>query len=265
MAIDYLVDYKCFPKQELTAEGILERIKGRARAEAVIQLFRDNGDERPAAEIGFEMARNTPDGTEETRVLMVQDLLDQAEQLGPYEHYCVGCPASATGKAFGCMGQIDYPISHQAEVWLLKQMPLTDETLVWLMLKQAVEEMHMDGSMVTQMREVGQPFFEDKSVMARGLGELTVNTNQLFQMTFLAGSITPAYASVLLLLYKAIARNLDADTLMSLATSPEDAQERYPFLHQADPEDDNSVRQFKQFLQALYLAWVLNVKLTLDV
>ncbi len=90
MAIDYVIDYRCYPKQELTAEGIQERLKGRARAEAVIDLFRRSGDQRPVSEIGFELARNTPDGPEETRVIMVQDLLDRAETLAPYEHYCEG-------------------------------------------------------------------------------------------------------------------------------------------------------------------------------
>src|SRR5688572_3889058 len=104
MAIDYVIDYACYPKQELTTQGMLDRIKGRARAEAVIDLFRRSGDNRSVSEIGFELARSTPDGTEETRVIMVQDLLDKALELDPYEHYCAVCPASNSGTPFGCVG-----------------------------------------------------------------------------------------------------------------------------------------------------------------
>lgn len=77
MAIDYVIEYKCYPKQELTTEGILERIMGRARAEAVIKLFRENGDNRPVPEIGFELERTSANGESETKVVMIQTLLDR--------------------------------------------------------------------------------------------------------------------------------------------------------------------------------------------
>ena len=128
MAIDYVIDYKCYPKHEITTEGILERIKGRARAEAVIKLFRDNGDNRPVPEIGFELERTTASGESETKIVMIQTLLDQSDELLQYEHYCAGCPANNTGAPFGCIGQIEYPISGKAELWLLNQLPLPTET-----------------------------------------------------------------------------------------------------------------------------------------
>ena len=115
MAIDYVIEYKCYPKQELTTEGIIERIKGQARAEAVIKLFRDNGDTRPVSEIGFELERSTASGESEIKLVMVQAMLDQADELFSYEHYCTGCSANNTGAPFGCIGQIEYPISSDAE------------------------------------------------------------------------------------------------------------------------------------------------------
>lgn len=265
MAIDYVIDYRCYPKQELTAEGIQERLKGRARAEAVIDLFRRNDDPRPVSEIGFELARNTPDGPEETRVIMVQDLLDRAEGLAPYEHYCEGCPANNTALPFGCIGQIEYPISRKAEVWLLKQLPVTSEVLPWMLLREGLRSMQSDGSRVNDLRREDQPFFEEHSVLARSLGELSVNSNQLFEMLFLVGHLNPSYAAPLLVFFKAIPRTMDADEMMALSQSPEDAGERYPFLLAVEPDDDGSIRQIKRFLRALYLAWVLNVRLLLDV
>lgn len=265
MAIDYVIDYKCYPKQELTTEGIIERIKGRARAEAVVKLFRDNGDNRPVSEIGFELERTTASGESETKVIMVQNLIDQAEELLPYHHYCEGCPANNIGQPFGCIGQIEYPISGKAELWLLNQLPLPVETLPWMLLRQGLQEFKAAGEAVNSMRAEGQPFFQERGVLVRQLGEYIVNTNQLFEMLFLLGHIKPSYGATLLMFFNVIRRNMDADEIMNLAPSPEDVTERYPMQLKPEPDDDASIRQFKQFLQALYLAWALNVRLLLDV
>ena len=61
MAIDYIIEYDCVPKQTLTANGIIERIKEKERAETVIQWFRAAGDTRPPSEMGFEFTKSTPD------------------------------------------------------------------------------------------------------------------------------------------------------------------------------------------------------------
>ncbi len=265
MAIDYVIDYKCYPKQELTTEGILERIKGRARAEAVIKLFRDNGDNRPVPEIGFELERTTASGESETKVVMIQDLLNQSDELLAYEHYCPGCPANNTGGPFGCIGQIEYPISGKAELWLLNQLPVPVETLPWMLLRQGLQEFKAAGEAVNSMRADGQPFFQEKGVLVRQLGEYIVNTNQLFEMLFLLGHIKPSYGATLLMFFNVIRRNMDADEIMALAPSPEDVVERYPMELKPEENDDESIRQFKQFLRAIYLAWVLNVRLLLDV
>lgn len=265
MAIDYVIDYKCYPKEELTTEGIIERIKGRARAEAVVKLFRDNGDNRPVSEIGFELERTTASGESETKVVMVQNLIDQADELLPYHHYCEGCPANNFGAPFGCIGQIEYPISGKAELWLLNQLPLPVETLPWMLLRQGLQEFKAAGEAVSSMRDEGQPFFQERGVLVRQLGEYIVNTNQLFEMLFLLGHIKPSYGATLLMFFNVIRRDMNADEIMTLSPSSEDASERYPLRLKADPNDDASIRQFKQFLQAMYLAWVLNVRLLLDV
>jgi hypothetical protein len=265
MAIDYVIDYACYPKQELTTQGMLDRIKGRARAEAVVDLFRRSGDNRSVSEIGFELARSTPDGTEETRVIMVQDLLDKALELDPYEHYCAVCPANNSGTPFGCVGQIEYPISGVAEIWLLNQLPKPDQTIPWLLLRQAVEEFKNDGSSVNPLRTAGQTYFQEQGVLVRGLGEFNINTNQVFEILFTLGHIRPSFASVLLLLFAAIPRDLEADETMALSKSPEDVFERYAFLLTPADDDDASITQIKLFFRALYLAWGLNVRLLLDV
>ena len=148
MAIDFIIEYDCVPKARLSPEGILERIKEKERAETVIQWFREAGDERPPSEMGFEFSRSSLDEKASRQLIVVQDLLDHAAALDAHAHHCTACPANRSGAPFGCMGFIQYPISAQAEAWLLDRLPVPDEPLVWLLLKQGIQRLGYDGSSV---------------------------------------------------------------------------------------------------------------------
>ncbi len=265
MAIDFIIDYDCIPKQTLGTEGILERLKGEERAQAIIAMFRKNGDERPPSEMGFEFTRSTPEGEKEIKLIVVQDLLDAAAELKPLEHHCIGCPANRTGKPFGCMGFVQYPVSARGEAWLLNQLPVPDDALVWLLLKQGVEEFKYDGSSLAPMRQAGDEYFEVRGMLSRRLGEFRITNDQVFEMLFLLGHIQPPHAGVVLLFFNAISRELNADQIMKISRAPQDAASRFPFQHKPAPDDDRTISEFKGFLHALYIAWSLNVRLLLDV
>ena len=267
MAIDYVVDYACVPKQTLGTQGILDRLKARDRAQTVIKLFRENGDQRPPSEMGFEMTRSTPDGEEETRVVVVQDMLDMAAELDPLAHACDGCPANVLQRPFGCTGFVQYPLSAAGEVWLLKQLPTPDEPLPWLLLRQAVEEMGYSGASVEELR-AGETYFADANGFERDIVEYRVSTNQVFEMLFMLGHIQPAHAGVLLLFFNAIDRDMEADgmpEILNRTLPTADLRARHPFRLDAEPADDRTIADFKRFFHALYHAWSLNVRLLLDV
>lgn len=267
MAIDYVIDYDCVPKQTLSTEGILERLKGDARAREIIRLFRVNGDERPPAEMGFEFTRSTPEGEDEKRVIVVQDLLDQAEELRPLEGHCQACPANRTGQPFGCTGFIQYPITAVGESWLLDRLPVPDEALVWLLLKKGVEEFQYDGESVKALRAATDTYFESNIAASRRLGEFTVDANQVFEMVFAVGHIghiNPNHAGLLLLFFNVIRRDINADEIMHITPAAEDAKERFPFLLKGADDDDRSVHDLKGFFRALYMAWSMNLPLRID-
>ncbi|MBE2269496.1 MAG: hypothetical protein IAE80_14770 [Anaerolinea sp.] len=267
MAIDYVIGYDCVPKTTLGTGGILERLKARERAAQVIRLFRENGDQRPPSEMGFEFSRTAADGTEETRVIVVQELLNDAAQLDPLAVHCVGCPANARKAPFGCMNYIQYPISLAAERWLLDRLPGIDEPLIWLMLKQGITELGYDGAGVAPLRSNGT-YFEEGRLSGRDLVEFVVNANQVFHMLFLTGHIQPSHAGVLLLLFGAIRRDLEAHQVVLIMNRslPADQFEReFPFVLTPDTSDDDTIAEFKQFFYALHRAYVLNVPVLLDV
>ena len=129
MAIDFIVDYSCTPKEKFGTSEMLERLKMRVRAQTIIRLFRENGDTRPPSEMGFEFVRQTPAGEEETQIIIVQDLLDRADELDACAHYCVNCPANVRGVPFGCVASIQYPLSEAGERWLLGRLPIPTRSL----------------------------------------------------------------------------------------------------------------------------------------
>ncbi len=265
MAIDYSIDLNCIPKQTFGTDGILERLKSQERADAIITLFRRNGDQRPPSEMGFELERTAADGSTETQILVVQHLIDSAEELQPLEHHCVGCPANRAGRPFGCMGQIRYPISSEAERWLLDQLPMPTEPLVWLLLRQGVRDLHYDGSTVAPLRAAGRTHFAEELNLERKLGELKLSADQVFEMTFLLGHIHPNHAGVLLLFFGAIRRDLEAHEIMHIGRLPLDERALFDFLIEPSQHDDATTAEMKQFLRALYITWRLDVPLLLDV
>lgn len=264
MAIDFVIDYDCTPKQTLGTEGLLERLKGRRRAQLIIQLYRKKGDDRPPTEMGFEFTRNTPDGQEETQLIVVQDLLDEAAALDEVAHHCEGCPANRLGQPFGCAGFINYPISYAAEEWLLDRLPVPDEPLIWLLLKRGVEAFAYDGNSVQALRR-HDAYFERPAASTRRLGEFEISANMTFEMLFTVGHIIPNHAGIMLLFFHVIPRHdLEAEDIMSITPAPADAETRHPFKMPPADEDDTTIRELKDFFLALYTAWKLDVPLNVD-
>jgi hypothetical protein len=266
MGIDHVIDLDCMPKRALTTPGLLARLKARTRAEAIIQLHRDHGDQRPPSDMGFEMVRRTPDGQEEVQVVLVRDLLDEAAALESLESHCAGCPANRAKRSFGCFDNINYPISQKAELWLLKQLPGPDDTLVLLLLRRTLSDYLFQSADIARIRQTPGVIFQTGDRFARRIDDVQIATDQVFEMLFLPDVIRPAHAALLLLFFGAIPRDMDADELMRLTQPSEDHVTRRdtPFLLLPDPADDETITEIKAFFDALYVAYRLNVPLSLD-
>lgn len=267
MAIDYALELNCIPRQQFGTLGIVERLKAGERAASVIRLFREAGDSRPPSEMGFEMARSLPDGTEETRVVIVQEMLDVAAELDGHGAHCQGCPANLHAPAFGCSGQVNYPISTTAEAWLLERLPGIDQPLVWLLLREGMQANGYDGEAARGLR--GTPtYFEEKRVRGRDLVEFVISADQIFEMLFLVGSIQPAHAAILLLFFDAIPRSAieapDIVAMMNGTIPRETIEARFPFTLAEDAHDDRTIRELTAFLRTLHTAWRLGVQVAVD-
>ncbi len=267
MAIDYTIGLTCVPKETFGAQGVLERLKGRSRAESVIRLFRENGDGRSPDQMGFEFVRSSPTGQDETQVIVVQDLLDRAAELDAYAHLCAGCRANRREQPFGCMDAIQYPLTSAGERWLLDRLPGIDAPLLWLLLRQGVQELGYDGKTVQPLRANGV-YFESASVMMRDLQDFVMTSDQVFEMFFLLGDIQPSHAGMLLQFADAVPRVTEASQIVELmndALTSDVKLSRYPLKLAAERGDDRTISELKRFLASLHRAWALSVPLTLDV
>src|SRR5260221_7379594 len=177
MAIDYVIDLPCIPKETLTTPGIMMRLRGRQPANAIQKLYRDHGDTRAPSEMGFDMVRRLPDGTEETQVIVVQDMLNEVADLEPLAHHCTGCPANRTQQPFGCFGYINYPISRAAELWLLKQLPSPDEPLIFLLLSRTMRDFAFKNEQIAAMRDRPGVFFQTAERFAKNLEDAQISTD----------------------------------------------------------------------------------------
>ena len=272
MAIDYMIEFDCAPKRALSAAGILERLKERQRAQEVIEWFRAAGDDRPPARMGFEFSQSTPDDSGDKQLIVVQDLLDHAAELDEHAEHCRDCPANRRGRPYGCAGFIQYPITAQAETWLLERLPVPDEPLVWLLLRQGIRSLGYDGSSVKALRDGaaghaadGPTYFELPDAPQRRLGELRVTSDQLLEMIFGVGErIIPNHAGILLLFVHAIERDLEAADIQDISSSAAATRERHNFEMSEAAESDQCVREFVAFFHALYTAWQLDAPLFVD-
>ena len=272
MAIDYMIELDCAPKRALSAAGILERLKERQRAQEVIEWFRAAGDERPPAQMGFEFSQSTPSDSGDKQLIVVQDLLDHAAVLDDHADHCLSCPANRGGRPYGCAGFILYPITALAETWLLDRLPMPDEPLVWLLLRQGIQNLGYDGSSVKALRNAddhhaadGPTYFELPDAPQRRLGELRVSSDQLLEMIFGVGErIIPNHAGILLLFVYAIERDLEAEEIQDLSSSEPATRARYTFEMTETAEGDQCIREFVGFFHALYTAWKLDAPLFID-
>lgn len=271
MGIDYVIHHTCDPKAYFSTEGILERLKARDRANAVIRRYRDQGEAHRPDQIDFEILRRAADGSEVTERVNAAALIEQGEELDRWGNHCTDCPANRLGTPFGCVGYINYPISNAAEIWLLQRLPNPETSLLpYLMMDRGMKLLGYTGEHARHLRDQVGIYFENPDTLGRKYHETFMMTaDQVFEMMFMVGPIQPSHAAMLLILFEGIERdNLDADDIVRLSST---TAERTPDFAiptcklEGDTTGDVSTRDLKAFFRALHWAYKLNVPLVLDV
>lgn len=264
MGIDYVIDRDCPVKEQLSTDGIVERIKARGRAEMVLNIVRDSGDHRTPSEITFQTMLQTPDGVEEKEV-SVQELLDQAAVLDDLEPHCEGCPANALGHHFGCYNYISYPLQTAAEEWLMARLPAELTGTAGHLLTAAVRDLEIDGAPVAQMRQ-DETFFEERTPAHRRWGGLLsrnhfeLTSDQLLQMMFAVGDLQPSHAAMVCLFLGVLPHDLEPEILRDSTA----LRQQLATAELERPEADDGTGGLLLFLHAMRVAATLECDLLVD-
>ncbi|HDR9103160.1 TPA: hypothetical protein QDB15_006802 [Burkholderia vietnamiensis] len=202
MAIDYFGLFPCKVRESISNDELLAKIKAHNQANAALQVMRNNPHpDRSQSEsewtITIEML--TPEGPKQ-KVVRIHDLLREAEPLGALSAHCIGCPENVRDGAFGCGGAIHYPISEQAERWLMSRLPVDMQSPQGVLLTRAITDFGYDGSVIDVGRRQKQFYQADKAVERRWGGFLRkktrVNSSQILQMVFAVGSLQASHAKM---------------------------------------------------------------------
>lgn len=220
MGIDYVIDLECAPKEALGIEEIVNLVKAQSRAETVLAMARQNGDNRPPSEITFKVAINR-NGEIETTDVSVQALFDQAAALEGQRGACASCPANRDRPAgFGCYDSINYPIEPDTEAFLLSRLPDDLSSASGYMFASAMRDFAWDGSPAATMRSQGETFFRARKPLTRKWPELEVTSDQIFHMMFHVGHLQSTHSMLLCMFFGLVSLTEEEETRAN-TTSPQ--------------------------------------------
>lgn len=262
MSIEYAVGLNCPVKEVLSLPKLVSLIKKESQAHAALTRARDTGDLRPPSEILFIKRLQQPQGFVDEE-FSIQSLLDEAEELKSYKHYCMGCPANVWNLPFGCYGSVKYPIEVVTEKWLLSLLPNDLDSPIGMLLRSATKDLGYMGHPFIEMRKQ-KLFFEGKEPLKRqwDKGEVNweCNVDQLLEMMFAVGNLQPSHCHLLALFLGMLPRDLEPQHLSDFAMQKTILAE----VAITSQDTQGQIYDFVCFLNAVRVAAVEGVELWID-
>jgi hypothetical protein len=248
MAIDFALQQPCATRKRMPEGKLRALVRQWGIAEFAVAKFRDEfphaDNETLANKCTVEIAVDGPDGTAKQAQVTVGQLLDMIAPLRGLDGDCRGCPANVSGRAFGCIGKVNYPIKAEAEHWLLSRLPDDAKEPGLVLLLNYLADLGIDGAPVEAQRARPR-MFELRVPAVRKWGgwlgpKAQINSSQLLHMLAYGGAFVPERAR----LYTQL---LGLSGVGSKAAS-----------------SSNAVEQFRIFLRAVNLASRLNAELVVE-
>ncbi len=274
MAITYLIDLDCPVKQAVRPAKMLRLLYQRERAnEAVNKARRKDASVKPE-QVKLRVPVAVKSGKPQLADTTAGEVLSRFSELEALSHHCRECPSRALPMAFGCRGEIEFPVSLRAEAWLMGLVHGAAGDPVPRMLLNYMASNGIVGNRVAEMRRTPGIFFESKKALTRRYetGE-KLSINQLFELLFLTEKISSGHARFLLGLFELYEGNLPLDGRVQdfsglRVFEKRDAGalvSRAGVKALAEPADDRAVREIKEFFQAMFLAHELGVSLSVSI
>lgn len=201
MAIDYFIRYSCKVQDSASVHDLLRMQRARNRANASIAAMSGraglgSGVQELERAASLQALGGSGLGM---RKLEIADLIAKAAPLDSLSRHCNGCPANLRGTAFGCGGAIQYPISRDAEQWLVSRLPddLRSERGQFFLL--AVQDLGFNGAGIDAGRSERLVFASNTPVLRRWGGFFSrektwISSSQVLHMLIGAGNLSPIHA-----------------------------------------------------------------------
>lgn len=277
MAIDYSLVFECEPKRHFCngdciqgSAAIEERLKAGNRAKMLRQMAQQEG--RDPYTVPLDVITTGPDGTQVRRAVSLAGLEADAQSLLDHSAACEGCPAKCIEDIYGCFGCVHYPISVQAENWLLSRLQPSG-TVGAEMCLDIISKRGITGEQAARMRQSG--LFETtharKITLKKALFKgQTITADQLFEAMFMVSNpLSPDHCLGVLVWFGALM--LDGRVL----ADPEDLAALAKLISLKTPEtkadcaqavlgpqsDSEEIEAFESYFRAMYLSWFYDVPL----
>lgn len=247
MAIDYVLRLPCAVRQDFPEPKLVALVRHLGVAEFALGKLRQTHpqhDPRTLAEqCTVEITTTAADGTARQLPVTVAQIFSMVAPLGKVREHCKTCRANVADRHFGCIAKINYPISREAETWLLARLPDDENNQDLQLLLKFLADLGIDGAPVDEQRGRTQ-VFEAKSAPFRTWGGIfdrrKITSSQLLHMLAFGGTIGPEQARL-------YTRMLGLNTILS----------------EPHPRSDQ-IEQFKTFFCAVVMAGRLNAPVDTD-
>lgn len=247
MAIDYDLQMPCEVRKSMPEAKLLAMVRHLEIAEFAIEKLKVT---EPKSDMNailnnykIEIAVNEPDGTAREMPVTIAQILAMVAPLENLKHNCAPCRANVSDRNFGCIAKINYPVSTEAEEWLLARLPDDVKSPSLSLLFKFLADLEIDGSPVDSFRNRPKMFVSKSSAVRTWGGwfdKKKISSSQLLHMLAFGGTIGPEQAQLYTKLF-----NLSSILSESHPPSPQ-------------------IEQFKTFFCAIVMAGRLNAKILVD-
>lgn len=249
MAIDYAIQLPCAVRREMPEAKLLAMVKYKARADFAIEQFTQAAPRMELARMVNECTVTalvrTPEGVAREMPVTIAQMLSMVAPLEELKSACVGCPANVAGRSFGCIGAINYPVTREAEEWLVARLPADAKDPGLSLLFKFLSDLHIDGAPVEANR-ARKDMFESQAPAVRTWGgwigkKKKISSSQILHMLAFGGPVGPQQGT----LYT---------RLLNLGS-----------IQAGRPSTPDDMEQFNTFMRAVVAAGKLDANMQVDV
>jgi len=198
-----------------------------------------------------------------------EPLLELIERLDPLEElvkHCADCPACVMSEQFGCFDGSPSPITEEAEEWLHDRIPHDLPEWVARGWRLFWKEGRGDAALIGSLREKGREFLQAESAWTIAVTsdkrQVSFNANELLAALFGAERLIPDEGLMLLGMLGVLDDDVDDEDEERPVIETDEG--RFAFDLQPISVDDQSTRNLKTYLFAVFYAAVLGVSLQVN-